>query len=39
MAELNQPVRDQKEVGSGEHVQPQVSETENTLGLDKVYGG
>ena len=35
-AELNQPVRVQKELGRGELIQQQVSEAENILGLDKI---
>ena len=37
-AELNQPARDQKELGGGELIQQQVSKTDNTVGLDKIVG-
>jgi hypothetical protein len=36
MAELNGPVRDEKELGRDELTQQQVSEAENILGLDKI---
>lgn len=34
---MNQPVRDHKELGTGELIQQQFSEAENSLGLDTLY--